>query len=93
VRYRPFHTASSGRALNGNASLVRGTSLRTGGCDIRYAYSAIRSSSVTCVNAVYGKAGYRRWPSREIPSRIARWNALKDHAPMPVSTSGVRLVP
>jgi len=78
--------------LNGNASLVSDGTAATAGCVIRYAYSAVRSSSLACVNAVYGNAGYRCRPSRERPSRIARWNAASDQVPMPVRGSGVRLV-
>jgi hypothetical protein len=39
-----------------------------------------------------GEGRVQAWPSRETPSRIARWKALKDQRPRPVSGSGVRLV-
>ena len=65
-----------------------GTSARTAGCDITQAYSACRSSSPTWVKALNGKAGYRWCPSRETPSRIARWKAENDQRPTPVSRSG-----
>src|SRR3954469_15117861 len=51
------------------------------------------SSSVSLVKWSYGNAGYRWRPSRSTPSRIARANASCDQRPMPVSASGVMLVP
>ena len=64
----------------------------TAGCDISHAYKAIMSTSLVLANEVKGNTGYSAWPSREMPSRMARSNAWYDHPPKPVCTSGVMLV-